>query len=60
MQKESQAKKEGKQKQGTHRYTLKSAQRQAFLEVFDLHAVDGRVGPVELKAMFGRVGYFIS
>jgi Ca2+-binding EF-hand superfamily protein len=43
-----------------HQFTLKTAQRQAFLEVFNLHAKDGRVGREELKAMFERVGYFIS
>lgn len=41
-------------------YTLKTAQRQAFLEIFNLHARDGKVGQSELKAMFDRVGYFIS
>jgi Ca2+-binding EF-hand superfamily protein len=46
--------------QKQHQYTLKTAQRQAFLEVFNLHAKGGRVGKEELKAMFSRVGYFIS
>ena len=45
---------------GKERYQLKTAQRQAFLEVFNMHAKDGRVGPEELKAIFDRVGYFIS
>jgi Ca2+-binding EF-hand superfamily protein len=49
-----------KEKGKEHQFTLKTAQRQAFLEVFNLHAKDGRVGREELKAMFERVGYFIS
>ena len=48
------------EKQKEHQYTLKTAQRQAFLEVFNLHAKNGRIGKKELKAMFDRVGYFIS
>lgn len=49
-----------KEKSRQHQYTLKTAQRQAFLEVFNLHAKDGRITQAELKAMFDRVGYFIS
>ncbi len=49
-----------KEKPKQHQYTLKTAQRQAFLEVFNLHAKDGRITQTELKAMFERVGYFIS
>lgn len=49
-----------KEKSKQHQYTLKTAQRQAFLEVFNLHAKEGRIGKSDLKAMFDRVGYFIS
>lgn len=45
---------------GTHKYTIKTAQRQAFMEVFNLHAVDGFVNRKALIAIFDRVGYFIS
>ena len=45
---------------GKHQYAIKTAQRQAFMEVFNLHAVDGRVSSHQLKAIFERVGYFIS
>lgn len=30
------------------------------MEVFNLHAVDGKVTRGSLKAIFDRVGYFIS
>lgn len=49
-----------KEKTRQHQYTLKTAQRQAFLEIFNLHAKDGRITQTELKGMFDRVGYFIS
>ena len=45
---------------GKHQYTIKTAQRQAFMEVFNLHAVEGRVDRKALKAIFERVGYLIS
>lgn len=47
-------------KEGSHHYTVKTAQRQAFMEVFMLHAVDGKVDRKALKALFERIGYFIS
>lgn len=45
---------------GSHKYTIKTAQRQAFMEVFQLHAVNGKVDKKSLKALFDRIGYFIS
>lgn len=32
-----------------HQYTLKTAQRQAFLEVFSLHAKDGKINSKDLQ-----------
>jgi hypothetical protein len=43
-----------------NKYTIKTSQRQAFMEVFNLHAVNGRVDRKGLKGIFERVGYFIS
>lgn len=43
-----------------HKYTIKTSQRQAFMEVFNLHALEGKVNRQGLKAIFDRVGYFIS
>ena len=45
---------------GKHQYTIKTAQRQAFLEVFNLHAKEGTVDKKGLKDIFDRVGYIIS
>lgn len=45
---------------GKHQYTLKTTQRQAFMEVFNLHAEDGKVNRKALKEIFQRVGYIIS
>lgn len=37
---------------GTHKYTIKTAQRQAFMEVFNLHAINGKVDKKALKEIF--------
>lgn len=41
-------------------YSLKVAQQQAFLEVFNLHAKNGRITKNDLLAIFDRVGYSVS
>lgn len=43
-----------------NQYTLKTAQRQAFLEVFNLHAKEGKINKKDLNDMFQRIGYYIS
>lgn len=45
---------------GKHQYTIKTSQRQAFMEVFNLHAVEGKVDRKGLQAVFVRVDYLIS
>lgn len=45
---------------GTHKYSIKTGQRQAFMEIFNLHANNGKVDRKALKAIFQRVGYLIS
>jgi hypothetical protein len=45
---------------GKHQYTVKASQRQAFMEVFNLHAYKGRVDRKGLSDIFERVGYLIS
>lgn len=41
-------------------YTLKTAQQQAFLEIFNLHAVDGKISKKDLNDIFYRIGFKIS
>lgn len=41
-------------------YTLKTAQQQAFLEIFNLHAVDGKISKKDLDDIFYRIGFKIS
>lgn len=44
----------------TNHYTLKTAQQQAFLEIFNLHAVDGKITKKDLDDIFYRIGFKIS
>ena len=41
-------------------YSLKAAQQQAFLEVFNLHAKNGKITKDDLLDIFDRVGYNVS
>jgi Ca2+-binding EF-hand superfamily protein len=44
----------------TYEYSLKAAQQQAFLEVFNLHAKNGKITKRGLMDIFDRIGYEIS
>ena len=43
-----------------NQYSLKAAQQQAFLEVFNLHAKNGKIQKGDLWDIFDRIGYNIS
>lgn len=41
-------------------FTLQTAQQQAFLEVFNLHAKNGKINKKDLRDIFDRIGFNIS
>ena len=43
-----------------HQYTLKTAQQQAFLEIFNIHAQGGKINKKGLADIFDRIGFKIS
>ena len=44
----------------SNEYSLKVAQQQAFFEVFNLHAKNGKITRGDLLDIFDRVGYNVS
>lgn len=49
-----------KEESGSHQYTLKTAQQQAFLEIFNIHAQGGKINKQGLADIFHRIGFKVT